>query len=491
MRIPRSAYVAAVCAVMFVPRLAWSQGNGAIAGVVRDSSGAVLPGVTVEATSPALIEKVRVVVTDDQGVYRIVDLRPGVYAVTFALPGFTTLRREGIELTAAFTATVNADLAVGALEETLTVSGAAPIVDTQNVNQQQTLARTTLDAIPTTKRLAAYASLLPGAVSTSQDVGGVMGERGAAFSIHGGRSADINTVQDGINLTAMNSTTFSWNPHNTQEIVLQTGGISAESETAGVLVNIVPKDGGNIFSGSVTTAYSNPDLQSSNLNDELRSRGLTATPSVRKNYDVGSSLGGPIMQDKLWFFTAHRKWVASRYVPGNFWNRLQGSPVGADPVWRVLFYEPDSTRTAFTNDYYRDHSLRLTWQISAKDKLGVSYSIQDDCNCPLDDLAAGGTLVAPEATGWHYYQPNWLVSTSWSRPTTNRLLFEAGVGATRAAINAKRPPDVSEFDLAVTELSTNQRYGSRGTGIGPASSRVSVGRAPSRRRAVDTRRRNR
>src|SRR3990170_1602225 len=121
MRIPRSAYVAAVCAVMFVPRLAWSQGNGAIAGVVRDSSGAVLPGVTVEATSPALIEKVRVVVSDDQGVYRIVDLRPGVYAVTFALPGFTTLRREGIELTAAFTATVNADLAVGALEETLTV----------------------------------------------------------------------------------------------------------------------------------------------------------------------------------------------------------------------------------------------------------------------------------------------------------------------------------------------------------------------------------
>src|SRR5687768_8859886 len=208
---------------------AQSLSSGTIAGVAKDESGAVLPGVTVEASSPALIEKVRTVVTDDRGLYRIVDLRPGVYTVTFTLPGFTTLRREGIELTAAFTATVNADLTVGALNETLTVSGAAPIVDTQNVSQQQTLARTTLDAIPSTKRLAAYATLLPGAVSGSQDVGGVMGERGAAFSIHGGRSADINTMQDGINLTAMNSTTFSWNPHSTQEVVLQTGGISAES----------------------------------------------------------------------------------------------------------------------------------------------------------------------------------------------------------------------------------------------------------------------
>src|SRR3989442_3696561 len=125
----------AICAFWILPAAAWAQtaATGTIAGVVRDSSGAVLPGASVEAASPALIEKVRVVVTDDQGLYRIVDLRPGLYTVTFTLPGFSAFKRESIELQTAFTATVNAELRVGALQETVTVSGAAPVVDTQNV----------------------------------------------------------------------------------------------------------------------------------------------------------------------------------------------------------------------------------------------------------------------------------------------------------------------------------------------------------------------
>src|SRR2546426_2008287 len=125
--------------------------TGAIVGVVKDSSDAVLPGVTVEAASPALIEKVRAVTTDGQGLYRIVDLRPGTYTVTFTLPGFGTVKREGIALTTGFTANVNAELKVGSLEETITVTGEAPVVDTQNVQQQQTLSREILDAIPTSR----------------------------------------------------------------------------------------------------------------------------------------------------------------------------------------------------------------------------------------------------------------------------------------------------------------------------------------------------
>src|SRR5262249_11841606 len=127
----------------------WAQAEtGAIAGIVRDASGAVMPGVTVEAASPALIEKVRSVVTDTQGLYQIVDLRPGLYTVTFSLPGFSTFKHEGIELTTGFTATVNADMRVGVLEETVTVSGSAPVVDTRNVLQQTTIPRTALDALP-------------------------------------------------------------------------------------------------------------------------------------------------------------------------------------------------------------------------------------------------------------------------------------------------------------------------------------------------------
>ena len=115
------ARLVVVFCVLLAPALAPAQSEtGNIAGVVRDASGAVLPGVTVEAASPALIEKARTVVSDSQGLYRIVDLRHGSYTVTFTLPGFSTFRREGIELTTSFTATVNAELTVGGLEETIT-----------------------------------------------------------------------------------------------------------------------------------------------------------------------------------------------------------------------------------------------------------------------------------------------------------------------------------------------------------------------------------
>src|SRR5205814_6692025 len=149
--------VAVVGCLVLLPALAWAQATaGIIAGVVKDSSGAVMPGVTVEAASPALIEKVRSVVSDSQGLYRIVDLRPGTYTVTFTLGGFSTFKRDGIELTTGFTATVNGEMKVGALEETITVTGESPVVDTQNVQQQTTLSRDILDAIPTSRRPARF-----------------------------------------------------------------------------------------------------------------------------------------------------------------------------------------------------------------------------------------------------------------------------------------------------------------------------------------------
>ena len=129
----------ALMVLMLWPAAAWAQSAAGIAGVARDTTGAVLPGVTVEATSPALIEKVRSVVTDDAGRYNIVDLRPGTYTVTFTLTGFLTLRREGIELASGFTATVNGEMRVGGIEETVTVTGASPTVDVQNVRSQQVL----------------------------------------------------------------------------------------------------------------------------------------------------------------------------------------------------------------------------------------------------------------------------------------------------------------------------------------------------------------
>jgi hypothetical protein len=173
---------AAIVSLVLCSTGAYAQGSltGSIAGVVKDATGAVLPGVTVEASSPALIEKTRSVVSDGQGAYKIVDLRPGTYVVTFTLTGFSGVRREGIELTAAFTANVNAELKVGSVSETITVSGESPIVDTQNVVQKQTSSREVMDALPTDRNFVSFAAMTPGVFVTgvSQNVGGSIPETG-------------------------------------------------------------------------------------------------------------------------------------------------------------------------------------------------------------------------------------------------------------------------------------------------------------------------
>ena len=301
--------VVVVGCLTLVPAIAWAQAeSGTIAGVVKDPSGAVIPGVTVEAASPALIEKVRTVVSDSQGLYRIVDLRPGKDTVTFTLAGFSTFKRDGIELSTGFTATVNGEMKVGALEETITVRG-GPIVDTQNVQQQTTLTRGLLDAVPTSRRPSQMLTLIVGADAGGtnfHDVGGVGTDRGF-FGVHGQRPDDMTFNFGGMDSRVFSGGGFQYNAHTFEEVVVETAAGSAEATTGGVQINIIPKDGGNKFSGTVNTQLTGPALTSDNLNDDLRARGSTAAPSVREVHDVGGGLGGPIKRDKLWFFGAGRK----------------------------------------------------------------------------------------------------------------------------------------------------------------------------------------
>ena len=295
----------------------------------------MLPGVTVEAASPALIEKVRTVVTDSEGLYRIVDLRPGVYTVTFTLPGFSTFVRDGIELTTGFTATVNGEMKVGGVEETVTVTGEAPLVDIPNVEQQTTLSRDLLDEIPTSRRPAQFITLIVGAdgganASTLHDVGGVGSDR-AFFGVHGQRADDMTYNFGGMDSRVFSGGGFQYNAHTFEEVVVETAAGSAEASTGGVQINIIPKDGGNTFSGTVSTEITGPKLTFDNINDDLRSRGLTKAGSVRRYYDVGGGVGGPIVRDKLWFFSAARWEDRSSYQAGNYYNKRQGT----------VFYEPD------------------------------------------------------------------------------------------------------------------------------------------------------
>ena len=466
LRCPCRSAIAALLLMIAVAGSASAQ-TGTIAGSVKDTTGAVLPGVTVEVASPVLIERTRASVTDGQGLYRIVDLRPGVYTVTFTLPGFSTLKREGLELTAGFTATVNSEMKVGEVAETITVSGETPVVDLQNVRQQTTLSRTTLEALPTTGRISQLVNFIPGAVIGNpvwQSVGG-LDERANAFSAHGGRFDDNVPIIDGLPQRLQGGAVFVFNQLTFQEVGVETGGTSADRNTGGVQMNIVPRDGGNTFSGAFNTSHSASSLQAGNLNDDLRARGLSFSSSLKKHYDTGGAFGGPILRDRLWFFAGTRFGANQQYQQGNYFNKLQNQRVGTDSVYRVTFYEPDLSRPAFTDDYYRDFSLRLTLQASKKNKLVVSYEAQPNCSCFWPILELGPQMNVqgtPEAVGAHNYKVNYLPLVTWTSAVSSSLLIEAGASANVFDNETMRTdPSVGTDTIAITELSTNFRYGSR------------------------------
>src|SRR5262245_41851669 len=234
-------------ALLLAPVAARAQVQGTSAGTVKNASGAVLPGVTVEAASPALIEKVRTSVSDGTGQYRIEDLRPGTYSVTFTLPGFATFRREGVELTASFTATINADLKVGELAETVTVTGESPIVDVQSARRQTTLNNEIIRSIPTVRNYNSMVLLVPGVITNANDV--ATGPLINQCPIHGGRANESRLTIDGLNVGnppgGNQPPTYVADVGNAQEVNFITSGGLGESETAGLVMNIVPKTGGN------------------------------------------------------------------------------------------------------------------------------------------------------------------------------------------------------------------------------------------------------
>ena len=442
---------------LLLPATAWGQAEtGSIAGVVRDPSGAVMPGVTVEASSPALIEKVRSVITDSQGLYRIVDLRPGVYTVTFTLVGFNTFKREGVALTTGFTATVNGEMKVGTLEETVTVTGDAPVVDVQNVQQQTTIRRDTLDALPVAQRPSQFVTLIPAATAgatTFHDVGGVGTDRGF-FGVHGQRADDMTFNFGGMDSRVFSGGGFQYNSHTYAEVVVETGAGSAEATTGGVQINIIPKDGGNRFSGSVSAEFTGPRLSSDNVNDQLRARGLNAAPSVRSYYDIGGGVGGPIRQDKLWFFGSAKAEDRSIYQVGNYFNKRQGT----------LFYEPDLSRQGFNRDYSRDAGVRFTWQAAAKHKMVLAYTQHPACQCMFAILEQVSPVRAPEAVAEHHYNPQNLSVANYTYPVTNRVLIEVDGSRSQYWRNQKRIPGTRVDAISVTDQGLNLEYGSRRTG---------------------------
>ncbi|MEQ1870923.1 MAG: carboxypeptidase regulatory-like domain-containing protein [Vicinamibacterales bacterium] len=425
MKALRLVFLSIVVGSMLYPVAASAQ-SGSIAGLAKDTTGALLPGVTVEAASPALIETVKSAVTDAEGQYRIEDLRPGSYTVTFTLAGFTSYKREGLELNIGVTLPVNGELRVGSVTETITVTGASPVVDVQNVRTQSVLTRQVLDTIPIPKNNQSLAQLTVGVYQTSgpaSDVGGVKGETYAGLATHGG--ADGMTFMDGMRTTTatnfVTNSRYQNNQFSVQEVVLDTGGVSAESLSGGVNVNVVGKDGGNRFSGTFGAEYANQSMQSSNLTDALKARGLSNVSALRHVSDVGVGIGGPVMKDKLWFYTAHRKWGGLSESAGIYANKNQAA-LSPSVIAAGGFkpYVADTSNPGLNDNYARDNNFRFTWQATAKQRVAVFGGFQDYCLCPLS------YAFAPEAAYGYRFHPNNLIQATWSYPVTSKLLIQAG-----------------------------------------------------------------
>ncbi len=458
--VTRGCSTLAVLGLLAGTASAQSVASGMIAGVAKDASGGVLPGVTVDAASPALIEKTRTVVTDGQGQYKIVDLRPGRYTVTFSLPGFASVRREGLELTTGFTATVNAEMNLGALTETVTVTTASPVVDVQNVLQKTALSSDVRNALPLPSNSGAYVTLIPGATQTAaanQDVGGTKSESTQQFTIHGSRSDDFQQLRDGMffgTMVAAGNNMSGVNTTSLQEVtVLTAGGVTAEAETGGAQINIVPRDGGNITSGSFLANFGSKSLQSNNLDAALITRGAATPGAIKTLHEVAGGVGGPIRQNKLWYFADSRRWASSSYQPGQYFNKTQGT----------LFYTPDLNRPAYDANSFNSGSIRLTWQASQKDKITGVVTLERNCNCFFN--IASGTR-APEATSDSLYWPNWRTQVTWRRPASNRLFLEAGLTVVSGNNNAERLQEGGTYDdFSVLDLARNFRYGAPGSGL--------------------------
>lgn len=416
----RVVLMAGASAVL-LPALAAAQ--SAIAGQVKDPSASVLPGVTVEVSSPALIEGKRVAVTDGQGRYSIVDLRPGLYTVAFTLEGFTRVAREGVELTSNFTASVDATMEVGSVQETITVSGAAPLVDVRQSNTTQTFTRDVLDSLPIGRSIWEQGNLVQGVRMTGSDVGGTQYGADLQFEAHGASSLHSATLIDGLgadNIQRDSSDNLKYYAEvGNQEVVFETSGQNAEFAAGGVVMNMIPKDGGNTLSGNAYSGITDGSWQSNNLTQRLKDRGLASLGKLEQIFDYSVTQGGPIVRNKVWFFGALRYWGRKTPVANSFYDD------GSQFITESAFLAPNPRLT-----YQATPTNKLIWQIERSGPI-VGPRLQSPARYPaviLPGQRGNDPETATQTRGGRRPYGAWLAK--WTLAASSKLLLETGYSNT-------------------------------------------------------------
>jgi hypothetical protein len=427
MRLIAKALCLAACVVIF-PSVALAQVT--LAGTVKDASGAVLPGVTVEASSPVLIEKVRSTTTDSSGNYRIEDLRPGTYTVTFALGGFATVKRDEVLLSGTGVVKIDADMRVGGVQETITVTGETPVVDVQSTKREITLDNETMRNLPSVRSYSYLLTTVPGLQTNVNDVN--TGPVFAIFPVHGGRGVESRLTVDGLNISnppgGNQPPNFTADVGNAEEVTMTTSGGLGEFETAGLTMNIVPKQGGNRISGLVATSGFSKGMQADNFSQELKDRGATQPTPVYHVYDFNAAVGGPVIKDRLWYFGSVREQGQRRDTLNVYYNKNAGDAT----KWT---YEPDLGQAALSDRMWENYTPRITWQITQKNKVTGSWDEQPVCRTCTGSTSLTGSPnffwpTSPEAEGHGEFSPQRVQQGRWTNPLTSRLLLEAGLGTT-------------------------------------------------------------
>ncbi len=424
--------LAIAAAVWALPQTASAQ---AIAGVVKDSSGAVLPGVTVEAASPVLIEKVRTAVSDGTGQYRLENLVPGTYSVTYTLPGFVTLERKDVGVNAGVTVSLNVEMRVGGVAETITVTSETPVVDVQNSTRvQRVLSSEVLEALPASRGYGNLLATVSGVQANGIQNGGISPTM-VFFTSRGGRSNEGTIQIDGMNVgSAFNGggvAGYGYDTANAAEVQLTVAGGLGEADRGGPQFNIVPKTGGNTFAGTYFGSIAGEWSQSNNVDSQLQSFGIPSPTKIIRNWDTSYAQGGPIKRDRLWFYAVARTFGDYTDIAGRFGNLNAGNP----NLWS---YVADPSITQRSASSRKIGGARLTGQLSPRNKVGGYFDYQKICvgssyakdakQCRVRGdnwIGVGGFGTwSPEATH-SQDDAEHVMQFTYSAPVTNRLLLDA------------------------------------------------------------------
>jgi hypothetical protein len=362
--------------------------------------------------------------------------------LTFKLEGFQTIRREGVSLSASFTATINIEMGAASVSESVTVSGESPLVDVRTNVSDRSINQALLENVPNARGIFAVVSLVPGIAINSPDVGGSQTHQSPRLSLHGSVDQDVSWNFDGLDVTGnvgnggYNVTYY--NQGVQEEVSVQSKGLPAETGGGGIYVNIVTKDGGNTFKGSLYSSYTGQSLQSRNVSAEQAALGLRAPAGVEKLVDVNPVYGGPLVKDRLWFVGSWRYWRNNRFVASTF--------------------TPDGNQ-ALDPQLLTNYSGKLTAQVSAAHRFSFFMDWDEKRRPSRRDLTSSYQFVSPEAAKFQV-QGGPVLSARWTSTIRPNLLFEGGFSALMIDWTLDQQPGIVATALPRNDIALSTLTGS-------------------------------